>query len=172
MGKLISYMREKDWRRQRFCSISCAKKVENAMWIPGVRERLRRTLKEIGHAPVERGGNGRLTTPQVQLLKILGPEWQAEVTVSVGHPRPPGLPKNLKIDIAHLEKKIAIELDGISHRTLATHNADKRKTAVLLRNGWCVLRLSNAKALWLCSICKSRDTLLTTLAGFLHTTVI
>ncbi|NLE59574.1 MAG: DUF559 domain-containing protein [Planctomycetes bacterium] len=170
MGNVIGYLREKDWRRQRFCSISCAKMVENAMWIPGVREQVSRTLKAIGHAPLERGGNGQFTAPQIQLLEKLGPQWQPELTVPVGHPRPPGLPKNLKIDIGHRERKIAIELDGQSHRTATTREADKQKVAFLLRNGWCVLRLSNAKALWLCSICKSRDTLLTMLAEYLHTT--
>ncbi|MBC7336642.1 MAG: DUF559 domain-containing protein, partial [Clostridia bacterium] len=64
-----------------------------------------------------------------------------------------------------------IELDGPSHQSPRKREADKRKVSYLLRNGWCVLRLSNAKALWLCSICKSQDTLLTMLAEYLHTTV-
>lgn len=172
MGNVVRSMREKDWRRQRFCSISCAKKVENAMHFPRTRERISRTLKAIGHAPRKRGGNGQLTVPQIQLLEKLGAEWQAELTVPTGPLRPPGTPKNFKIDIAHREKKIAIELDGQSHRTTGIRKADRQKVAFLLRNGWCVLRLSNAKALWLCSTCKSRDTLLTMLAEYLRTTVI
>jgi len=171
-GKMISYMREYLWRKQRFCSISCAKKAENAMWIPGVRARVSQTLKQRRYAPVERGGNGKLTTPQVRLLKRLGPQWCPELPVPTGHPRPFGLPKSVKIDLAHPEKKIAIELDGPSHQSPMKREADKRKVAFLLLNGWCVLRLSNAKALWLCSTCRSRDILLTTLAEFLHTTAI
>lgn len=170
-GKMISYLHEHLWRKQRFCSISCAKKAENAMWIPGVRARVSQTLKQRGHAPVARGGNGKLTMPQIRLLTILGPPWCPELVVSTGRPRPFGLPKNVKIDLAHPQKKITIELDGPSHQSPRKREADKRKVSYLLRNGWCVLRLSNAKALWLCSICKSQDTLLTMLAEYLHTTV-
>ena len=141
------------------------------MWIPGVREQVSRTLKELGYAPIHRGGNGQLTEPQIQMLLQLGAGWYPEWVVPTGHLRPDGIPKHLKIDIANPEEKIAIELDGVSHHTYKKRRADKRKVAFLLRKGWSVLHLSNAKALSLCSTCKSRDTLLTTLMGFLHITV-
>jgi len=66
--------------------------------------------------------------------------------------------------------RVRIELDGPSHGAPGNRRADQRQMAFLLRNGWRVLRISNAKALSLCSTCRSADTLLTTLMEFLHTT--
>jgi len=171
-GTIHSCFQESLWKKQRFCSISCAKKVENPMWVPGVKEKVSQTLKAIGHAPRTRGGNGHLTEPQIQLLKRLGKGWHPEYVVVTDRPRPKGMPKNIKIDIANPNLKIAIELDGNSHATIKHRKADKKQMEFLLRKGWSVLRISNAKALWLCSTYKSKDILLTTLAEFLHTTVI
>jgi len=170
-GNMVSYQKEGDWKRQRFCSISCAKKVENAMLRPAVREKLSRTLRKIGHAPPCRGGNGKLTAPQKQMLHRLGPGWQAEFAVPTRRPRTKGAPTCIKLDIVNPKLRIGIELDGPSHRTLRGRESDQRQMAFLLRNGWRILRISNAKALCLSSTCKSADTLLTTLLGFLHTTV-
>lgn len=81
------------------------------------------------------------------------------------------MPKNIKLDIANPNLKIAIEIDGNSHAMIRKRKADKKKVEFLLRKGWSVLHLSNAKSLWLCSTCKSKDTLLTTLMMYLHITV-
>ena len=169
-GDIVSYQKEVDWKRQRFCSISCAKKVENPMWDSQVRKKVSRSLRDIGHAPVRRGGNGTLTVPQERLLHQLGTEWQAELAVSTLRPRPKGMPKNIKLDIANPKLRIGIELDGYTHATIKNRKVDRRQMALLLRRGWRVLRISNAKALSLCSTCKSPDTLRTTLMEFLHIT--
>lgn len=169
-GTIQHAMKEYLWKRQRFCSISCAKKVENPMWIPQVKEKVCQTLKASGHGPVLRGGNGHLTEPQQLLLKRLKKDWYPEYVVVTDRPRPKGMPKNIKLDIANPHLQIAIEIDGNSHATISRRKADKRQMEFLLRKGWSVLRLSNAKALQLCSIYKSKDTLLTTLMGYLHIT--
>ena len=142
------------------------------MWDTHVKEKVSQTLKAVGHGPIIRRGNGYLTEPQQRLLNRLEEEWYPEYVVVTDRPRPKGMPQNIKLDIANPNLKIAIEIDGHSHATINRRNADKKQIEFLLRRGWCVLRLSNAKALWLCSTCKSKDILLTMLAGYLHITVI
>ena len=51
-----------------------------------------------------------------------------------------GVPTHYKIDLAHPEKKIAIELDGSSHTTRIRKEMDERKTCFLQSRGWKVLR--------------------------------
>ena len=171
-GTIKSHMKESLWIKQKYCSISCSKKAENAMWLPETKQKVSQSMKEKGHRPSQRGGNGKLTLPQIQLLKALGPDWQAEYVFVTARPRPKGIPKNIKIDLANPEMKIAIELDGRSHALEKIRKSDKKQIQQLLHKGWSVLRLSNAKALSLCSTCKSRTTLLTTLREYLHITAI
>ncbi len=111
-----------------------------------------------------------MTECQMSMLSILGAGWVAEHTIPTGKANHRQLPKHLKIDLAHPELKLAIELDGVTHIQLAVRRADKQKVRFLLCNGWSVLRMSNAKARSLCSTCKSADTLLTTLMEYFHTT--
>jgi very-short-patch-repair endonuclease len=150
-------MKEHLWKKQRFCSISCSKKAENPMWVPGAKEKMVRTLREIGHRPVVRCGNGRgLTEAQRELLTRLGPGWVAEFSVRTGKPRGGGYPTVYKIDVAHPQLMIAIELDGYSHsgKRLAE---DRKKDALLAEYGWSVYRIKNADASRLCSTSKSED---------------
>ena len=113
-----------------------------------------------------------MTEPQQLLLSRLEEGWYPEYVVVTERPRPKGMPKNIKIDIANPNLKIAIEIDGNSHVTINSRKTDKKHMQFLLRKGWSVLRLSNVKALWLCSICKSKAILLTTLMEYLHITAI
>jgi hypothetical protein len=93
--------------------------------------------------PTKRGGNGSLSEPQRLLLASLGEGWKAEHAVSTG-PRRPGWPTNLKIDLAHQESMVAVELDGHSHRSSAKiRAADARKDKFLTDLGWNVFRLWN-----------------------------
>lgn len=158
--------------KQRFCSISCSKIHSNCTQSPEVRERISRTMKAIGHAPRIRGGNGQLTRPQKKLLKRLGAGWIAEYAVSVPNFQCQSLPKNLKIDIAHPQQMIAIELDGPSHQSPQRRRQDSQKTIYLAQNGWSVFRITNLRADELSSTCTSPDTLLTSLTGLLFTTAI
>lgn len=95
--------------------------------------------------PLVRGGNGKgLTVPQRALLEALGPDWQAEFVVSTnGGRRLGGLPTHYKIDVAHSGCRVAIEVDGESHRSLVRKEADDRKDAFLIANGWQVFRFTN-----------------------------
>lgn len=158
------------WVKQRFCSISCAKIHSNCMISPEVREKVSRSMKARGHSPRIRGGNGRLTRQQQAMLVILGPAWVPEHSVPVPNHRRQRLPKNLKIDIANPERRIALELDGHSHQSPRRRLQDSRKALYLAQNGWFVLRITNQRAEALCSTCRSPDTLLTSLVGFLSTT--
>lgn len=165
----LRVMKERDWLRQRHCSISCSKIRENCMNSQTVRDRVSRALKARGHAPARRGGNGDLTEPQRRLLQCLGPEWIAELAVPVQLYKAQALPKHVKIDIASPQRRIAIELDGSSHRSPARRLQDARKTLFLAQNGWSVLRITNARANELCSTCTSPATLLTSLMAFSST---
>jgi very-short-patch-repair endonuclease len=53
------------------------------------------------------------------------------------------LPNSYKVDIASPQHKLAIEVDGNSHKTTKWKFLDKRKEAVLSALGWSVLRFWN-----------------------------
>lgn len=162
-GKFISGMQERRWEKQRFCSISCAKKAENPMSDKQSREKMRQTLLRIQHKPIVRGGNGKLLPlPQLALLHALGDGWVAEYVVNTGD-KSRFHPYAYKIDIANPVLKIAIEVDGPSHNTTERRAQDTKKTNLLTSLGWSVYRVSNAKALALYSTYKSPGTLLTSL---------
>lgn len=110
-------------------------------------ERMRATLKAIGHRPPVHGGNGTgLTVPQARLLAALGEGWVPEYPVRT-HAKRGTFPGVLKPDIAHLEMKIAIEVDGLSHSVLKVKAADAAKDAFLTGHGWTVLRFKNREVM-------------------------
>lgn len=83
--------------------------------------------------PQLRGGNGRgPTVPQAILHTALGLGWEMEVSV-----------KRCKIDIGNRAMKLAIEVDGHSHKTKKVKLLDARKEAMLAVNGWTTLRFWN-----------------------------
>lgn len=108
---------------------------------PESRAKISRRLREIGHGPSVRGGNGHgLTEPQRILLDALGPSWRAEFAISLGQ-RTPGYPTNYKVDLALPERRVAIEADGHTHRSRKAQ--DEKKDAKLRSLGWIVLRFWN-----------------------------
>ena len=113
----------------------------NSSTLPEVREKISRTLKLMHHGPSVRGGNGRgLTEPQRLLMAALGPNWVAEWPISLG-PRMAGYPTHYKLDLALVERRVGIEVDGFSH---ASRRAlDTKKDEMLASLGWTVLRFSN-----------------------------
>jgi len=138
-----------------------------------VRQKVRQRLKEIRHKPIRRGGNGGLLTlPQLALLHALGAGWEAEVAVPTCAPRESGYPTNYKLDLAHPERKLGIELDGRSHAFISRAEQDAKKDGFLRSLGWSVYRVSNTRALELFSTFTSTDTLLTTLMESSSTTAI
>src|ERR1035437_358052 len=96
---------------------------------------------------LNRGGNGQLTKPQIILMELLNlpTEYPIE-TRNVRHLFP-SLPNSYKVDLAHLESKTAIEVDGESHKTKKWKFLDKRKTKALDSLGWSVLRFWNKEIL-------------------------
>jgi hypothetical protein len=117
----------------------------NPMTRPDSREKMKETLRRIGHHPIVQGGNGRgLTEPQKILLNALEKlSPVAEFIQRSKQGRYSGYPGHYKIDIAIPESKIAIEIDGGSHCALARREQDRKKSAFLESLGWTVLRLSN-----------------------------
>ncbi len=92
-----------------------------------------RALEEKQRFMSVRMGNGHgLTEPQSFLAGLLGEGWTPEYPVSY-----------YKIDLANAAMKIAIELDGQSHRSAQRQAADREKDQTLTSLGWTVLRFSN-----------------------------
>ncbi len=112
----------------------------NPMSSPKARAKSSRTLRAMGHKPSVRGGNGKgMTVPQAALLGVLAGDWRPEYVVPMGGKR--GLPTCYKLDLAWPARKIAIEVDGHSHRS--RKEQDQKKDAALLALGWIVLRFWN-----------------------------
>jgi superfamily I DNA/RNA helicase len=97
----------------------------------------------------QRGGNGTgLSKHERLLLNRLGEGWKSNIIVPCGKGcRGLGLPPHYKLDIANPTLKIAIEIDGHSHRHRA--DQDMRKTTFLESQGWRVIRLLNREVLQL-----------------------
>lgn len=141
-------MRMKKYTTAIACSNSHRALLRNCMEKKATRSKVSRRLKEIGHHPIIRGGNGTgMTAPQMLLLSTLGKTWRCEHVVPTGARMRGGPPTHYKLDIALPEKMIAVEVDGMSHRTLHRQAADARKTTWLESHGWCVLRFSNQEVL-------------------------
>lgn len=154
--------------KRKFCDKSCSSKYY--FKIPEYRAKvltsqfLAQTPFVIGHTPWlkgiklsydpfknYRGGNGRpLTAPQQVLLDTLGNKWKAEHAISLGG-RIPNYPTSYKVDLALVERRIAIEIDGNTHGSPASRDKDKKKDTKLRELGWVVWRISNSRALSLVS---------------------
>src|SRR5882672_2699191 len=113
----------------------------NRMHLPETRAKLSRALKERNHKPSVRGGNGHpMTEAQAALKAVMSGNWTAEYALSLGRLKP-GYPTNYKIDLANEGLKIAIEVDGHSHRS--RKHLDQKKDEMLISLGWTVLRFWN-----------------------------
>lgn len=117
-------------------------KANNPMQRPEVKAVVATKLRLRGWPEsVERGGNGQVTVPQQLLAAALG--WPMEYAVTTGPGRAGGLPNSFKLDIAEPSLRIAIEVDGNSHKATPRKAEDARKTAFLESIGWTVLRFWN-----------------------------
>jgi hypothetical protein len=142
------------------------------MFRPGVAEKVSHALKRMGHKPMIHGGNGTsLTTPQQVLAEILSAETEYPVTTTKKQ-RHAGASNCYKLDVAIPFLRLGIQLDGGSHFAKKIRKTDKRIREWLAELGWSILHISNSKALVLCTICKSRDTLLSMLTESWFTTAI
>ncbi len=165
-------MRESDWNRKKYCSISCLRKVENPMFQEKTRRKVQETLRRIHYRPTVIGGNGRaMPVPQYLLSEMLHAETEYSVTTTARQ-RQEGASNCYKLDVAIPFLRLGIQLDGVSHFTKKIRRTDKRIRKWLAELGWSVLHVSNSKARELCTTCKSKDTLLTMLTGSWFTTAI
>lgn len=110
---------------------------------PLARQYFREKAKQSGFAMLN-GGNGTgPTKPQFLLASLLG--WPIEFVVPTEGLR--RYPSHYKLDIANPERKIAIEVDGLSHLSKKVQARDLRKTRFLESRGWIVLRFRNKEVL-------------------------
>lgn len=98
---------------------------------PGMREKLRENMNQI-RAATPKGP----TVPQKMLADSL-PEAVMEY----------GLPNFMKIDLAVVRLKLAIEVDGQSHKAANMKERDTKKEQLLKKRGWTLLRFWNAEIL-------------------------
>lgn len=118
----------------------------NPMRVPSVREKVKNSLRRIGHKPRIRGGNGTgPTRPEKLLINALKCEWN--VVVKTGAKRGTGYPYNYKIDLGFPSLKIGIEVDGNSHSTLSRKAQDMKKQEFLEGIGWTILRFTNKQVM-------------------------
>lgn len=139
------------------CSLKCAgalssirMKKKNPMSNEETRKKVSLKLKEINHKPKILGGNGRgATVHQLKLYNEIvkyNESFEMELIEKTKELRKVfNSPTHYKIDIGSRIHKIAIEVDGISHKSLKVKECDKRKTELLSLKGWRVLRLSNSQ---------------------------
>lgn len=125
---------------------SARMKARNPMASDESRSKMAATLRGMGHRPRVRGGNGSgPTEPQRALSDLLG--WPVEVVVPTGQRVKGGPPSHYKIDVGNPAAKVAVEIDGASHASLARRESDQRKDAWLRGAGWCVLRFTNEEVM-------------------------
>lgn len=156
-GSLFSCKLNCTTKKQMVCSMKCAGEMtskrmteKNPMAIEENVEKMRATLLDMGHKPYIQGGNGRgATVPQFMLYNELvkhDDSFEMEVIEKTGSLRHQfSAPNHYKIDIASRRKKIAIEVDGLSHSSKKIQECDQRKDQLLALRGWKVLRFTNSQ---------------------------
>lgn len=91
----------------------------------------------------KRGGKGQVSDCERALAGALG--LSVHVVIPTGKPSPH--PRHYTIDIGDPIAKVAVEVDGPSHRTRWVQRADARKTRFLRGLGWSVYRCTNRDVL-------------------------
>lgn len=131
------------------------------------RAHLSKVLKDKGHKPPVRGGNGTGMTPAEKLLapylESRGFQWN--LPIGLGS-RQPGYPTNYKLDFGCRSTKTGLEVDGQSHRLRSRQDQDRKKEDKLRELGWSVFRVTNETVLTLFSTSKSPDVRTILPAGF------
>lgn len=116
----------------------------NPMHSALIRAKVSETMKKNhtlgGKTP--RMGNGHGMTDQESSIFENMPFLHWNFAISLGK-RQPNYPTCYKVDLAYVEKKIAIELDGHSHCPLARQEQDHKKEQKLEELGWTVVRFKN-----------------------------
>jgi len=109
--------------------------------------KIRETKLRQGNFSTRDCGNGRPLSRPHQLLfdSLSNFGWTVEHPISLGK-RQPGWPTCYKVDLALPERKLAIEVDGDSHRTLSCRAKDAKKDGKLSELGWIIVRVPNERA--------------------------
>jgi very-short-patch-repair endonuclease len=85
-----------------------------------------------------------MTPAEAALSKVIS---LTPLIVKTGVPRGMGYPTHYKIDLGDGSTRLAIEVDGGSHFSLAAKERDRKKENFLRGRGWTVLRFSNAEVM-------------------------
>lgn len=120
-------------------------RTHNPMRDPQTREKVRQALT--GRTFLARGGNGKPTIPQLLLAEATGFPMEYVIVTAPVADQFPSLPHAYKVDLADPSHKLAIEVDGKTHRLKKWRYLDQRKTEVLHALGWSVLRFWNQQIL-------------------------
>src|SRR6266487_5250277 len=116
---------------------------------PAVRAKAHLTLAQQGYKHLT-GGNGSLSVPQLllytQLQLLTKLTWSLEIPAKT-------IGKHYVIDIAHVDLKIAIEVDGNSHLTKERQRIDQEKDKFLTSTGWTIFRFTNSEVLKDSTLC-------------------
>src|SRR6185436_10700947 len=103
-------------------------KANNPMRNPETRHKMIASNK--GRTFLARGGNGQLTMQQKALRDATGLPVEFVITTGPVKHLFPSLPNHYKVDLADPLRKLAIEIDGKTHKLKKWKFFDKRKTAV------------------------------------------
>jgi very-short-patch-repair endonuclease len=129
----------------------CSKRMKENNPMHNAETRQKVSQKKQGRTFLARGGNGQTTKPQEILAEALNLKQNMEFVIVTNRlvlkEQFPSLPNHYKVDIAIPDLKIAIEVDGNSHKTPKWKFLDKRKTAIVNVLGWSVLRFWNEQIL-------------------------
>ncbi len=115
-----------------------------------------------GRTFLARGGNGTTTEPQRRLVNALDLPMEYAVATAAVKKAFSILPNAYKVDIANPALRLAIEVDGRTHRQPKWTYLDRRKTAVLSALGWSVLRFTNEEVMTELQACVEKVNLCTT----------
>jgi hypothetical protein len=142
---------------QSCCSMKCVgvisskrMTINNPMKDIETRKKVSNTLKDRFHKPPIIGGNGRgLTKWQKILLDellLIDKTFVAEYIFNTKEFNQNKIyPNHYKIDIASEKYKLAIEVDGNTHKSNKIKLCDQKKTHILNLSGWTVLRFWNTQ---------------------------
>jgi uncharacterized Zn finger protein (UPF0148 family) len=144
----------------RFCSTICGQRSavkraessermsrDNPMKRESVRDAVSKASMGIDRFKEKRGGNGKGPTRAEISLANVG-KFVPNHIVPTGHCRDgSGYPTHYKLDLAWPLEKVAVEVDGPSHKALKIQESDRRKESFLVSLGWKVFRVSNEEAL-------------------------
>lgn len=119
-----------------------------AAWTADSMARQKTTWKANGNTIKDRRGNGTgPTLPEQVLWDLLGEQWCWNYPVKTKQPVGSGYPTNYKVDLALVDLKLAVEVDGMSHLSKVRQRQDRKKEDLLGSLGWTVLRFSNQEVL-------------------------